>query len=319
MSRQPTWFVAALVTVAHLSLAAAAPVLSPSLPATAPFATKLGAPTTVAMKTDDAAATAVPLPQPARLQQGQDRRHYWTTLHAADCIASSDLPNSTHNATVAQLKTLCEADAACVGFTTGTGVDYAVGIGTLKNSSCIDGLFSSASPTLYLLQNHSAADVGWPPIWPRPLSFKNHLGEHTVLDSLEIKTNVSSSGGAAAVPKRMQQQFQRFLSRHFGDWPAAAPTQHQPEPQAELAHRGNAATLEVRVGDPTKLFDCDESYSLEVPSDSAASSGKTVIVLTAATAAGVNWGLETLSQLMVLDRDTGGSRPQIVIRNTPIR
>lgn len=224
------------------------------------------------------------------------------------------------NASVELLQELCQADAACVGFTTGTGVSLPVGTGVLKNASCIAGLFSSAAPTLHLLQTHSATDIGWPPVWPRPVSFSNGSdANHIAFQSMQIVPN------ATTVPKRMQLQFQRFLSRHFGDWPLVDPTQQAHYHQEENHGIAASATLEVHVGDPQKLFDCDESYSLAVPhGDDLATKTLPAIVLTAATAAGVNWGLETLSQLMHLDRNSlrsisGGSKgPWIVIRNTPI-
>eukprot|EP01051_Picozoa_sp_SAG22_P005961 SAG22_NODE_373_length_11549_cov_12.592052_1_plen_341_part_00 len=228
---------------------------------------------------------------------GPAAQPWWTTIHAADCIDANAEISAHTGTTPAKMQALCEQDAACVGFTMGTGVHMAVGSGSLKNATCIDHQFSSAAPTLYLEQTHPPGAVGWPPVWPHPASFRNGSGT-SALRALRVEVNVSS---ADAVPANMEAQLRRFEDRLFGDgWPAAA------------EKGGQARLLQIQVGAPATQFDCDESYSLDVPASDAGP-----IVIVAATGAGVNWALESLSQLLVLDRDNAGG-PRYAVANAPV-
>ena len=166
-----------------------------------------------------------------------------------------------------------------------------VGTGSLKNSSCISGDFSSAAPTLYLRRNETPA--AQPPLWPHPRRFSRG-GSRADFRALRVEANVTT-------PAHMQQQLSRFMERHFGGgWqqPGAAPSR----------------VLRILVGSGSAHPGGDESYELSIPSDSAQP-----IIITAPTVLGVTWALESLSQLMTLDRDAaGGGGPQVVIEGTPI-
>ena len=164
-----------------------------------------------------------------------------------------------------------------------------VGSGSLKNSSCISGDFSSAAPTLYLRRNETPA--AQPPLWPHPRRFSRG-GSRADFRALRVEANVTT-------PAHMQQQLSRFMERHFGGgWqqPGAAPSR----------------VLRILVGSGSAHPGGDESYELSIPSDSAQP-----ITITAPTVLGVTWALESLSQLMTLDRDAAGG-PQVVIEGTPI-
>ena len=163
-----------------------------------------------------------------------------------------------------------------------------VGTGSLKNSSCISGDFSSAAPTLYLRRNETPPTQ--PPLWPHPRRFTRG-GGRAAFRALRAEPNITA-------PAHMQQQLSRFMARHFGGgWqqPSAAPSR----------------VLRILVGSGSAHPGGDESYELNVPSDSEP------ITITAPTVLGVNWALESLSQLMTLDRDAAGG-PQVVIEGTPI-
>ncbi len=163
-----------------------------------------------------------------------------------------------------------------------------VGTGSLKNSSCISGDFSSAAPTLYLRRNETPA--AQPPIWPHPRRFTSLTGR-AAFRALHVEPNITAPAA------HMEQQLSRFMERHFGGgWqqPGAAPSR----------------VLRILVGCGSAR-PSDESYELSVPADSEP------ITITAPTVLGVNWALESLSQLMTLDRDAAGG-PQVVIEDTPI-
>lgn len=145
---------------------------------------------------------------------------------------------------------------------------------------------------LPLLQGLAAATL---PVWPQPQKYT--AGEQTIVLSSDFTVSSDAEEPAKGAVLKAGERFSQRAFLH------ASVEETVEDVAAVLATTGAQSTLEalsvsVEQADADLQLGVDESYTLDIPADGGA-------ILKAKTVYGAYHGLETLSQLIVFDFDSG--------------